>query len=212
MTNPPKALAFAIALASLGCSPLAPRQDYSKFYVLTPLSDGASPAPISATSKLSLGVGPIDFPDYLKRHGVVTRTASNQIDVSPVDFWGGALDDNFQRVLSQNLGQLLQTDRLEEYPWPRQTPVDYQIVIAVERFETAADGQAHLNARWIIKDGSTGADLYASDTVAAASVGADAGSAAAALSQNLGTLSSDIATRIGTLSEHSRSASAASQD
>jgi uncharacterized lipoprotein YmbA len=212
MTKSPKALAFAVGLAMLGCSPLAPRQDYSNFYVLTPLSNGANPAPIAGNSKLAIGVGPIDFPDYLKRRAVVTRTASNQIDVSPVDFWGGELDDNFRRILAQNLGQLLQTDRVVKYPWPRQSTVDYQIVITVERFETAADGQAHLDARWIIKDGSTGEDLYASDTVAAASAAGGEGAAAAALSQDLGTLSSDIASRVSTLAAGHRSRRDLSQD
>jgi uncharacterized lipoprotein YmbA len=212
MTKSPKALAVAVGLAMVGCSPLAPRQDYSNFYVLTPLSEGANPAPIAANSKLTIGVGPIDFPDYLKRRGIVTRTASNQIDVSPVNFWGGELDDNFQRILSQNLGQLLQTDRIEKYPWPRQNPVDYQIVVAVERFETAADGQAHLNARWIIKDGSTGEDLYASDTVAAASAAGGGGGEAAALSEDLGTLSRDIASRVSAMGGRRRSQSDLSQD
>jgi uncharacterized lipoprotein YmbA len=99
--------------------------------------------------------------------------------------------------------RLLQTDRIEKYPWAHRTPIDYQITISVERFEASANGQAQLNARWIIKDGATGKDLYASETTAATTHVADGGedSAARALSEDLATLSRAIASRVSALSE-----------
>jgi uncharacterized lipoprotein YmbA len=205
MNNPCKVTVFAACLAVLGCSPLAPRQDYTKFFVLT--ADQANPPPATRDSKLAIGIGPIDFPDYLKRLEVVTRATSNRLEVSPVERWGESPDKNFERVLSQNLAQLLQTERIEKYPWSRHTAVDYQIVIYVERFETTAAGQAQLNARWIIKDPATDKDLYASETIATAPVTAGDGSAAIALSADLGTLSRNIASRIRTLSEQHRTES-----
>ena len=42
MNNPCKVMVFVACLAMLGCSPLAPRQDYSKFFVLTALPDQAN--------------------------------------------------------------------------------------------------------------------------------------------------------------------------
>ncbi len=205
MNNPCKVIVFAACLAILGCSPLAPREDYSKFFVLTALPDQTNAPSSSPDSKLAIGVGPIDFPDYLKRVEVVTRATSNRLNVSPVDRWGEPLDKNFERVLSQNLAQLLQTDRVEKYPWSRRTPIDYQIVIFVERFETTADGQAQLNARWIIKDGATGKDLFASETSAASPATGGDGSVAGALSEDLGSLSRDIASRLSALGERRRS-------
>jgi uncharacterized lipoprotein YmbA len=202
MNNPCKVTVFAACLAILGCSPLAPRQDYTKFFVLTALSDQANPPLSARDSKLAIGIGPIDFPDYLKRLEVVTRATSNRLDVSPVDRWGESLDKNFERILSQNLAQLLQTDRIEKYPWSRHAAVDYQIVIYVERFETTADGEAQLKARWIIKDPATDKDLYASETIAASPAAGGGESAASALSQDVATLSRAIASDISALSEH----------
>src|ERR1700730_5401554 len=183
MINPYKvAIAAAVCLLTLGCSPLAPRQDYSKYFVLGALSDQANPTPPSASdSKVAIGLGPIEFPDYLKRLELVRRATSNRLEVSPVDRWGEPLDKNFERVLAENLALLLQTDRIEKYPWPRRTPIDYQIVISVQRFETTADGQAQLKARWIIKDAATGEDLYASETIAASPAAGSGESAASAL-------------------------------
>jgi uncharacterized lipoprotein YmbA len=199
-----KLVALAMCIAAAGCSPLAPRPNYSKFFILTPLADGASPGPTAAWTaprQLAIGIGPIDFPDYLRRSQVVTRSAPNQIDLSTVDRWGEPLDKNFQRVLSENLAQLLNTYRIEQYPWDRKAQVDYQIAINVQNFETTTDGQAQLNARWIIKDGSNGRDLYASETMTNTPVGTGDTGASSALSNDLATLSREIASRVTELSQ-----------
>ena len=181
---------------------LAPRPDYSKFFILTPLSGGANPtqASTSAGQKLTIGIGPIEFPDYLRRPEVVTRTSPNELHLAAEKRWGEPLDKNFSRVLSENLSQLLNTQQLEKYPWPRRTQIDYQIAVEVQRFETTADNQAQLVARWIIKDGSSGKDLYASETTASTPVGSSETAASAALSTDLATLSRDIASQVTDLS------------
>jgi uncharacterized protein len=199
-----KLTVLAMCIAAAGCSPLAPRPNYSKFFILSPFAYGASPGPTAASTarrQLAIGIGPIDFPDYLRRSQVVTRSAPNQIDLSTVDRWGEPLDKNFQRVLSENLGQLLNTYRIEQYPWDRKTQVDYQIAINVQNFETTADGQSQLNARWIIKDGSNGKALYASETTANTPLGSGETGASYALSNDLATLSKQIASRVTELSQ-----------
>jgi uncharacterized lipoprotein YmbA len=71
---------------SAGCSPLAPQPDRSKFFILSPLTD--APVGVSTTAgstnnpPLTLGIGPIDFPDYLRRLEVVTQTSTNELDLS----------------------------------------------------------------------------------------------------------------------------------
>jgi uncharacterized lipoprotein YmbA len=188
---------LALGVGLTGCSPLAPRPNYTKYFVLTPISDAARTTP--ASSKLALGLGPIDFPGYLDRTQVVTRAAPGQIDLSPIDRWGEPLDKNFTRVLSDNLAQLLNTYRIEEYPWNHEAKVDYQVAIQVENFETTADGQSLLRARWIIKDGASGHDLYATETTANTPVGAGDTGISAALSSDLATLSRAIAAQVSTL-------------
>jgi uncharacterized protein len=199
-----KLIALTLCIAAAGCSPLAPRPNYSRFFILTPLADSVSPAATAASESvrpLALGIGPIDFPDYLRRSQVVTRSAPNQIDLATVDRWGEPLEKNFQRVLSENLAQLLNTYRIEQYPWDRKTQVDYQIAINVQNFETSTDGQAQLNARWTIKDGSNGRDLYASETMTNTRVGTGDTGASSALSNDLATLSREIASRVTELGQ-----------
>ena len=191
---------FALGLALAGCSPLAPRPNYTKYFVLTPISDTASATP--ASSNLAIGLGPIDFPGYLDRTTVVTRSAPTKIDLSPTDRWGEPLDKNFTRVLSENLAQLLNTYRIEEYPWSHEARIDYQVAIQVENFETTTDGQSLLRARWIIKNGN-GHDVYASETTANTPAGVGDTGISAALSSDLAILSRAIAEQLSTLSAQS---------
>ena len=197
-------LALFACVVAAGCSPLAPQPDHSKFFILSPISDGAasSASSVSAAQPMTIGIGPIELPDYLRRLEVVTRTSDNQLTLASEKRWGEPLDKNFTRVLSENLSQLLNTQQLEKYPWPRRTEVDYQVVVDVQRFETSANGQSQLIARWTIKDGRTGKDLAASETNASAPVGQGETGPSAALSSDLATLSRDIATRITALHQN----------
>jgi uncharacterized lipoprotein YmbA len=202
----------AIVLVA-GCSPiLAPQPDKSTFFILSPVSRGmvanaSAPARVKRDSPLTLGIGPIEFPDYLSRLQIVTRTSANQIVIAQERRWGEPLDRNFVRVFSENLSLLLNTQRIEKYPWPHKTHIDYQIEINVQRFETSTDGQSQLIARWVIKDGTTGKDLYASETVASSPVAKGDEGAPAALSNDLGTMSREIATQIIALRSSSSSLS-----
>jgi uncharacterized protein len=199
-------LALGACVLAAGCSVLSPQPDSSRFFILTPISDsagsGAQPASTSAGAQLVVGVGPVEFPDYLRRLPVVKRVAPNRVDLSDEERWAEPLDKNFVRVLSENLATLLNTQRIEKYPWPVKDRIDYQVEVNVERFETTSDGQTQLSASWIIRDGASDKILYASRTAAGAPAGPDELSASAALSGDLATLSREIASRVADLRQH----------
>ena len=119
--------------------------------VLHPVADfrhgtvTANPPSTAPNARLTVGVGPVDFPDYLRRLAVVTRVTPNRIELSDEKRWAEPLDKNFTRVLSENLATLLNTQRIEKYPWPLTSKVDYQVEIDVQRFETLGDGQTQLD-------------------------------------------------------------------
>ena len=198
-------IALSCCVLSFGCSPLAPQPDHSKFFILTPVADQAAtqfaPANTAGDPGLTIGIGPIDFPDYLRRLEVVTLTSPNQLDLATEKRWGEPLDKDFARVFAENISTLLNTQQLERYPWPVRTHVDYQIVVEVQRFETTSDGQSQLVARWVIKD-STGKDLFASETRASAPVGSGETGPSIALSNDLATLSREVAARVTELHAH----------
>src|SRR5262249_35288154 len=116
--------------AAGGCSFMAPQPDRTQYFILSPAapgdSNGVAPASQASTSQLSIGVGPLRFPDYLKRPWVVTRAASNRLIVSDLNRWAEPLDRNFEGTFCQNLSQMLGTQKIVTYPWYADMHVDYQ--------------------------------------------------------------------------------------
>jgi hypothetical protein len=199
------AIPLWLSLIATGCSVLAPQPDQTQYYILTAISDGnpvGGSSPVATHSDLVIGVGPIEFPGYLKRPEVVARGAGNRLQVSDVKRWGERLDKNFEMVLAQNLGQLLSTQRVVTYPWYGKTRIDYQVQVRVERFEATDNGQAQLSALWTIRDGS-GSELATGAFRNAASATGPESDGAAALSQGLAELSRELAARIAEISARS---------
>jgi uncharacterized lipoprotein YmbA len=151
-----------IGLSFASCGTFSPRPDPSKFFTLSSsfqVGELATKNPGSAGTA-SIGIGPIRFPGYLDRQEIVLRTAPNRFQVSENDRWAEPLDENFARVLAQNLSTLLGTDRVILFPWPSDRRPDYQVEIEVLSFEANAAREAHLLARWVVRDGSTKKPLY----------------------------------------------------
>jgi uncharacterized lipoprotein YmbA len=206
-------LLFLLALLSLplapGCTLFSPRPEPSKFYVLTALAASQSTIPAApAPSRLAIGLGPVNMPDYLEHLEVVTRVASNRIELSSTDRWAEPLDESFRRVLARNLAMLLGTDQVVLFPWYASARLDYKIELTVDRFERDGAGGTLLAAQWVIRDGRSGRLLLARQSNFAQSIRAQTGAgggemerAAAALSADLGDLSKQIADAVTELNQ-----------
>ena len=101
-----------------------------------------------------LGIGPIKFPGYLDREEIVVRSAQNRFDVAENDCWAEPLEENFARVLSQNLALLLNTDLIIIYPWSPANRPRYYVEIDVLRLEPNSERNGQLFARWSVLDGA----------------------------------------------------------
>ena len=182
---------------------MAPQPDATQYFILSPVaasgSTGIAPASQPSTSRLIIGLGPIRFPDYLKRPGVVTRAASNRLMVSDFKRWAEPLDKNFESTLTQNLSLMLGTQKIVSYPWYADTHVDYQVEVWVSRFETSDDGSSQLAAVWVIANAQDGSELASGQSNQNAPVQAGDDGPSAALSRDLGDMSRQIADRIAQL-------------
>ena len=147
---------FTLSLLSLaGCGSLSARPDPSRFFTLTPLAEAETAAKNLGAEQLSLGVGPVRLPGYLDREELVTRVSQNRFDVAQNDRWIEPLEENFTRVLSQNLSALLRTDRIVRYPWPNNRRITHQVEVEILRFEPTSAEEVQLAARWTVIDGGT---------------------------------------------------------
>lgn len=91
--------------------------------------------------KAVVGIGPVTFAKYLNQPQIVTRTASNKLNLDEFNQWGEPLRDNFTRVLTQDVQHNLSTHHIAMYPWPLSEKITYQVLIDVNRFDANSQGK-----------------------------------------------------------------------
>lgn len=203
--TPAMSLAMALGLLVLslaGCGSLEPKPDPSRFFTLSSLRqvEDAVVKQSGNPERILLGLGPIKFPGYLDRQEIVIRSGQNRFDVSENDRWAEPLDENFTRVLAQNLSALLGTARIVHFPWSSERKPKYQLEVEVFRFEVNSARDAEFSARWTVIDGSNKKPLNLKEsrlTRAAKEKSTDA--SVAALSEALGDLSREIADTVSAI-------------
>jgi len=138
------------------CSSPEPR-----YYVLT---DTITPTQrlTPAGTDISVGVGPLELPEYLDRPQIVTRSDQNELQLAEFDRWAAPLKDNVIQVLAENLGTQLSGNKVSVYPWKRAARIDYQLRVKITRFDRSIDGDSVLNAHWSVLNGN-GEELAAHD-------------------------------------------------
>ena len=183
-----------VGLGLIGCSPLSPREDPTRYYILTGVdeSEGDDVAKLDIT----IGIGPVRLSPYLERAPLPTRVGDNEVEYSEIDRWAEPLADVFPFVLAQNLEYFLDPNDVEIYPWQRSIRMDYTIEIEVIAFERNTNGDAELQAAWDIED-SSGHEVYShfSDITQPTTANTTQASVAA-LSAAAADLSREIATAI----------------
>ena len=193
-------LAASSALVFCGCS-LGRQQPPTRLYILTalPATDRALPGGAPGSG---IGVGPVTLPQYTNRLQIVTGNSGPELNRAPFENWAEPLEDNFTRVLAENLSLLLATDRVAVFPWKGPMDIEYQVVVEVTKFLGEPGGQASLEALWSVV-GKNGRDVLKSKKSSFSEpVGAQNYEAlAAAMSRTVAALSHDIATTVVNLSQ-----------
>jgi uncharacterized lipoprotein YmbA len=191
------AVTSAALLASAGCAETRP----ANFYILSSLPPSAAASLGAGGDKLSLGVGPVALPAYLDRPQVVALASTNKLQLAEFHKWAEPLQENFSRVLAENLSILLGTDRIAKLPQRRASAINYQVAVEVIRFDADLDGTASLIARWSIfgQDGKKMLVMRRSSFTEPSEPNGDREAVVAAMSRALGGLSREIAATFQTL-------------
>ncbi|MGW8188022.1 MAG: PqiC family protein [Desulfobacterales bacterium] len=131
-----------------GCAGPSPRSNY---YLLNALPDQETGQTTTAASDgLSIGIGPVSWPDYLDRQQIVIRTGPNEITFSEFDRWAEPLKNNFMRVFKEDLVERLRTDNIFIYPWLPDVVFEFQVSVEVTRFEARQGDSTSLDVQWMI--------------------------------------------------------------
>ena len=140
-SNPAKVvvgLGLLLLLAACSSSPA------SKFYRLTP-GNGS----LGSEQQPSVGVGPVEIPEFLNRSALVYTRGKNQLIIAGTELWAEPLADGVNRVLGLNLAQLLNTQNISYFPWDSRHAPDYGIRVSILDMD-ADEQQAILVADWVL--------------------------------------------------------------
>ena len=137
---------FLIAILG-GCIAGGPSQP-SRFYTLAPLDDAKAAAQKEAGEQcIAIGVGPVEIPEYLNRAQIVTRKSANELKLAEFDRWAEPLNDNFTRVLSENLSDLC-VEPVMIFPWRAPIRIDFKVEMGVIRFDGKLGENVTLIVLW----------------------------------------------------------------
>lgn len=176
-----------------------PRSLNTSYYLLTAHSPRAE-APMRETV---IGVGPVRVAPFLDRPQIITHGGGGETEVSDGQRWAEPLDRGIQRVLVQNLAGLTGAD-IRNFPWTRTTAPEYAVRIDILDFNRIADGNAVLEAHWMLEDVKRKELLYSrKETFQAPLDGAedDHAALAKAYSELINQLALSIAAQIPTRGE-----------
>jgi uncharacterized lipoprotein YmbA len=182
-----------MALA-LGACRLPRESQAPRYWMIAPI-EGTRPA---SGIERSVGVGPVEFPEYLDRHNLVRRTGSNELHVAEFELWGQSLRQNFTQVLGRNLEILVPGVAAVSFPW-KGPGVDlaYRLVVQVDRFDAGPDDHVALDAVWALHEGMSARWIAGGHTDIRVPVrGRGYAAIVSAMSQAVAELSREIAPRL----------------
>jgi len=138
-----------IAFSSLNCWSSKP----SHFYSLIPVRGMTGDFHNEPLSHVAIGIRTLKLPEYLLRDQLVTRTASDEIILSEHNRWAEPLEENFKRVLIEDLSKDIPTNNVFLFPAKDTSVTNYQILLEITQFELQKNNTVVLSARWSITKG-----------------------------------------------------------
>jgi uncharacterized lipoprotein YmbA len=197
-------LGLAASIGLAGCAVSDPTQYYTLGQAAGSAVSRTSASPQGNAAEpgtVGIGVGPVILPGYLARSQIVVRTGADQVELSMFHRWAEPLEDGIARILADEIGAQVPTERIVMFPWRGVVArsLQYQVVVAVVRFDGRPGGDVTLDTRWRIL-GRDGNELAVRrSTVIETVAGKGYEPMVAAMARTLNTLGREIAAEIRTM-------------
>ena len=146
-----KAAAITTLLLLGSCGTTPP----SNFYTLNAVTDAPAVATAGGCLNLDVAIGPILFPEYLRRPNIVTRTSPNKLIIDEFNRWGGSLQEDFERLFRVQLATALNSKKVFPYPNNETAAADYSVSVNVHRLDGRFGDSARLVGEWSLIDMAT---------------------------------------------------------
>ena len=166
----------------------------TRFYTLT-----ATAAPAATPSALVVAVGPVTVPATVDRPEIVVSAGRNEL--IPADFhrWASPLQDNFSRVIAEDLGLILGSPRVGRFPPALGVDADYRVFVDVRSFNSTLGEAAAIDAMWTVRRMKDKKTLSGRTVARESTADGSYQALAAAHSQAAAKMSRDIADAIAAL-------------
>jgi uncharacterized lipoprotein YmbA len=182
--------AILMALVTTACS----RSPRVTFYTLAPDAKQVAPAPDQAAP--SVFVGPVTLPEVIDRPQLVVRVTANRVELLESHRWAEPLKSEIPRLIAQNLGRLLGSDRVSSYRQHAGADAQYRVLVDIVRFESAPGEAVTVEASWTIRRALGGTQKTGHSLVREKVAEAGYDGLVAAYSRALAGVSGDIARAI----------------
>lgn len=146
--TPLKLLALC-AFASLSACASSPEP---QLYLM---KSATGPVISQGSSNISVLVGPIVMPEYLKRSEIVYRSDAHDISINELDRWAESLERNMTSVITSNLATHLGTDQSFDYYANFSKKPDYTVRLNVTEFGRVSSDTVSLSVSWELVNKST---------------------------------------------------------
>lgn len=186
-----------VAVFSLASCAVTDTTQYYTLGAATPPRTN-SRASASGSRPVGVGVGPVIMPGYLDRSQIVTRPGTDHVEISMFNRWAEPLEDGISRVLAEEISLRVPTERVVMFPWRGVVArvIQYQVVVAVVRFDGRPGGDVTLDTRWRILDRAGDELVFRRSTVVETAAGRGYEPVVAAMTRALVTLGQEIAAEI----------------
>jgi uncharacterized lipoprotein YmbA len=134
-------VALSLPLILLGCG----STPASKYYLLS-----AQAQQIPSGTSPSVGVGPIEIPEYLNRHAMVYNRDGNRLHIASFERWAEPLDSSILRVVRMNLASTLNTQDVQAFPWHKSSRPEYGVAVTILNLDANAES-AELVVEWHLR-------------------------------------------------------------
>jgi uncharacterized lipoprotein YmbA len=126
----------------------------------------------------------------------VVQVAANQVAIYEFHRWASPLKSEIARVIAANLAQDLGATRVWSYAQTTLPSPDYQVLVDVQRFDSALGDAVTINALWTVRRAAGGAPKTGRSSVREPTSSAGFDALVAAHSRALARVSGDIAAAI----------------
>jgi uncharacterized protein len=141
-----------VLILSLCCLLLSAcgKSESIRYYMLETKQEEIASQAMNQSTATVIGLGPVNFPEYLNRSQIVMRDYPTEVIILNNHKWAESLEENFIRVLVQNLSALQPSARIISYPSRQWSQVKQQVIIDVNRFDSDTLGETVLETKLML--------------------------------------------------------------